>query len=366
MSSITSVAALNDNALLSQFSELVRQDREGKANLLRHIDAIDSRKLWARLGRPSLFDFLVTRHHMSEATAFKRIGAARTARRFPLLFAMVARGELHLSGIHRIKAHLTQENHEQVLAAAKHKTIRQIEELVAHFAPQPDAPSTLRALPNRAPTAQALAATAPAAPLFAAPSLAASTPSLVPVAPTAPVPLAPRRDPDPTPLSPGRWKLQVTLGQRSRDKLKQLQDLLAHKIPNGDPAAIVERALDALLNQVHKRKTGATAKPRALKSKRESKSKRAAQRTRHVELPCAAKSGRATTVAVVLSAKTGTAATRHAACSSLTSILGAREVRTPPGTSGCVVRRITPSKPIATTERASWPVSASRSRSRNR
>src|SRR6187402_1503922 len=118
MSSITSVAALNDNALLSQFSELVRQDREGKANLLRHIDAIDSRKLWARLGHLSLFDFLVTRHHMSEATAFKRIGAARTARRFPLLFAMVARGELHLSGIHRIKAHLTPENHVQVLGEA--------------------------------------------------------------------------------------------------------------------------------------------------------------------------------------------------------------------------------------------------------
>src|SRR5262245_2756182 len=139
---------LTDEALLHQFGDLVRQDRERSASLLRHIDAIDRRKLWAKYGHPSLFDFLVTRHHMSESTAGKRIGAARTARRFPVLFEMVGRGELHLSGIHRIKAHLTPENHEHVLARAKHKTIRQIEELVAHLAPRPDVPSTLRTLPT--------------------------------------------------------------------------------------------------------------------------------------------------------------------------------------------------------------------------
>ena len=78
-----SLEALNDQVLLCQFGALVRQDHESNANLLRHIDAIDRRQLWARLGYASLFAFLVTRHHMSESTAGKRIGAARTARRFP-------------------------------------------------------------------------------------------------------------------------------------------------------------------------------------------------------------------------------------------------------------------------------------------
>ena len=67
------------------------------------------------------------------------------------------------------------------------------------------------------------------------------------------------------PLAPGRYKLQVTLDENTRDKLMQLQDLLAHQIPSGDPAAIIARALDALLTQVHKRKTGITEKPRARK-----------------------------------------------------------------------------------------------------
>src|SRR5688572_24975811 len=164
MNSTPPLKRLTDQALLSQFGELVHKDNHHTAHLLRHIDAIDRRQLWAKQGHPSLFDFLVSRHHMSESTAGKRIGAARTARRFPVLFDMVARGEIHLSGIHRLKAHLTLENHQQVLARAKHKTIRQIEQLVACLAPQPDVPSSLRALPNRTPGAPSLATPAPAPP----------------------------------------------------------------------------------------------------------------------------------------------------------------------------------------------------------
>ncbi len=248
---------LSDQALLSEFNELVRQDQHHVASLLRHIDVIDRRKLWARRGHSSLFDFLVRRYHMSESTAGKRIGAARTARRFPILFTMVARGEIHLSGIHRLQAHLTPENHEQVLALAKHKTIRDLDELVARLAPQPDVPTMLRALPN-------------------------------PANPPGPAPCPPRRDPDPTPLAPGRYKLQVTINQSTRDKLQELQDLLAHQIPNGDLAVILERALDALLNQVHKRKTGITAKPRAPRSRTPGDRARAGEstatggRTRHL------------------------------------------------------------------------------------
>src|SRR6186997_196931 len=93
---------------------------------------------------------------------------------------MVARGELHLSGIRRLKAHLTHENHEHVLAAAKHKTIRQIEELVARLAPQPDAPSTLRALPTRTVPTPPSSALAPSSP---APTPPAPTPASAPPTP---------------------------------------------------------------------------------------------------------------------------------------------------------------------------------------
>ncbi|HEY6727037.1 MAG TPA: hypothetical protein VI197_23550 [Polyangiaceae bacterium] len=66
---------LSDQALLTEFNELVRQDHHHVASLLRHIDVIDRRKLWARKGHCSLFDLLVRRYHLSESTAGKRIGA---------------------------------------------------------------------------------------------------------------------------------------------------------------------------------------------------------------------------------------------------------------------------------------------------
>ena len=140
MTSNPALDRLSDDVLLCQFGDLVQQDQRRTASLLKHIDAIDQRKLWAKRGHPSMFEFCVARYRMSESTAGKRIGAARTARRFPILFAMVARGEIHLSGIHRLKAHLTADNHMQVLAEAKHKTIRQVEQLVARLAPQAVAP----------------------------------------------------------------------------------------------------------------------------------------------------------------------------------------------------------------------------------
>ena len=124
MDSSLCVEALSDRALLDRFGLAVRQDREQARLLLELIDAIDRQKLWAEQGYSSLFAFCVDRFHMSESTAAKRIGAARTARRFPVLLDMVARGELHLSGVHRLKASLTEDNQCTVLARAKHQTLK--------------------------------------------------------------------------------------------------------------------------------------------------------------------------------------------------------------------------------------------------
>lgn len=66
-----------------------------------------------------------------------------------------------------------------------------------------------------------------------------------------------------TPLSPGRYKLQVTIGQGARDKLAELQNLLSHQIPDGDLAAVIERALDVLLAEAKKAKAAVVRKPRA-------------------------------------------------------------------------------------------------------
>jgi hypothetical protein len=56
--------------------------------------------------------------------------------------------------------------------------------------------------------------------------------------------------------------VQVTVGRETIDKLQRVQDLMRHAIPNGDPAAIIDRALTVLLVQLERSKLAATARPR--------------------------------------------------------------------------------------------------------
>lgn len=57
-----------------------------------------------------------------------------------------------------------------------------------------------------------------------------------------------------TPLRPGRYKVVLTARQQLHDKLQQAQHLLRHRIPDGDPAAIVERAVELLLERTLKQR----------------------------------------------------------------------------------------------------------------
>ena len=110
---------LSERELLDHFAVLVVRDRRTTAELLVAIAEIDDRKLWAAHACSSMFSFCMERFHMSEQVTAKRLWAARTARRFPILLQMVERGELHLGAIHLLAKHLTAENHVQLLERAK-------------------------------------------------------------------------------------------------------------------------------------------------------------------------------------------------------------------------------------------------------
>jgi hypothetical protein len=71
------------------------------------------------------------------------------------------------------------------------------------------------------------------------------------------------RQPGPVPLSPGRYKVQVTIGGDTLEKLRLAKDLLRHAVPSGDEAAILDRALTALLADLAQRKFAAAESPRA-------------------------------------------------------------------------------------------------------
>jgi hypothetical protein len=64
-------------------------------------------------------------------------------------------------------------------------------------------------------------------------------------------------------LAPRRYKVEITVDEETHDKLRRLQDLLGNQATGADPAEIVSRAIDVLLEQTLKRKAALTDRPRA-------------------------------------------------------------------------------------------------------
>jgi hypothetical protein len=243
---IITAAALSDQELLARLQLLARNEREASVDLVAHLAVLDTRPvLYAADGYGSLFGYCTQALRLSKDAACNRIEAARACRRFPQILKMLSSGALSLTSIRLLGRHLTQENHERVLAKAGNRSRREIEALVAELAPRPDVPSLVRKLPN---------ATAAAAPTRIEPPVSASTRLAETVPPTAPAPTAaaaPLTRPGPPPvvrqLAPERYRVQFTLGAEGHARLRKLQALLRREIPDGDPGTIVDRALILLL-----------------------------------------------------------------------------------------------------------------------
>src|SRR5689334_11376640 len=94
-----SLSHLSDSDLLQAFAAINCRDRATLAELLEHLVELDQRRLYAPAGYRSMFAFCTEKLHWSEDVAFKRIRAARTARRFPAILNALASGQVHLSAV---------------------------------------------------------------------------------------------------------------------------------------------------------------------------------------------------------------------------------------------------------------------------
>ncbi|HEY3352037.1 MAG TPA: hypothetical protein VGQ83_02215 [Polyangia bacterium] len=166
-SSAWSLQHLSAQELFVGLERLVRQDREVTAALLAHLAEVDERRLYREAACPSLFAYCTERLHLSEPAAYKRVHAARTARAFPVIFDMVARGELHIAAVILLAPYLTAGNHRDLLAAATHRSKRAVEQLLAVRYPRLAVPDSVRRLPAcpRAGMALGTEATGPGAAL---------------------------------------------------------------------------------------------------------------------------------------------------------------------------------------------------------
>ena len=259
MIDISSIGRLSDRDLLAQVHGAAARERDATAQLVALLMELDTRRLYLAEGCASLFAYCTQLLHLSEHAAYHRIQAARAARRFPVILERLAEGAVNLTAIGLLAPLLTTRNHIELLDAAGHKSKRDVEELVARTRPRPDAPAVIRKLPQPKPPApsgvEGLTVESDG------PTLATgdmNTPS--PGEPSLSAP--PPRRAEVKPLAPERYRIQLTVDRETHDKLRRAQDLLRHTIPDGDPAAIFDKAITLLLKELSKAKHAATGRPR--------------------------------------------------------------------------------------------------------
>src|SRR5262245_61457666 len=246
-----SFAHLSDADLLATVKRLATTERVATAGLVRSLMELDVRRLYLGEGYSSLFTYCTQALHLAEGAAYNRIEAARAARRFPAILTALEDGTVTLTTVRLIAPHLTPANHQDVLARARHKEKRAIEELIAALRPLPPVLSTHRKLPE--PRQVVL----DAKPVVLTSTLAAPSPPVV----TSATRTAQR--PMETPLAPQHYKLQFTISRETHAKLRRVQALGRHVIPSGDPAEIFDRALTLLLQDLERRRCAAVTSPGA-------------------------------------------------------------------------------------------------------
>ena len=264
-----SLRHLADSTLRQALKQLVITDCGTTALIVAHIAEFIARRLYLEDGYASMYRYCVGELRMSEDIACRRIRAARAARRFPLIFPALADGRLHLTAVSLLAPHLTEENAEEMLTSAFHKTKREIQLLIVARFQQPDLPTFIASL-GTAPSAPVARmaplapATVPSPQVAQGPPLALAAQAVEVAAPPVHSSAPARIDVPPpcaTPLAPGRFGWQLTVDQETQDLLGEVTDLLGHDVPPGAMGAVLKFALRAAKEKLLQRKCAATERP---------------------------------------------------------------------------------------------------------
>jgi 5-methylcytosine-specific restriction endonuclease McrA len=281
-----SLLHLEDHILRRDLASAASQDRGATASFLAHIAEFDARKLYRAAAYPSMRLYCVRELRMSEDAAYRRIGVARTARRFPVIFPALADGRLNITAVLLLTPYLTQATADDLLAAAANKTKAEIELLLAERFPRRDLPTLVQAIaaPNDSDAQAARPVEAADAQLalerVGGLALQQVTESAVPSAmqlspgsaDSRALQLSPDspRQPAPrvriAPLSPGRFAWQVTVDQETQDLLRYAQSLLGHAVPSGDVATVLKQALGTLVQKLEQKKFAKCTRTRPRRS----------------------------------------------------------------------------------------------------
>ncbi len=219
------MGGVSDETLVAGLKDLTRREGWTEARIVAHLAELDERRLHLTQAK-SLFEYCQKDLGLSDNQAYYRIAAARLARRFPIVFELIERREVHVTTLPSLAPYLTLENHAELLREARGLSKREPLELLARRFPRRNVSSQIRQLP------------AGRGAFRAGPTGALE------------------------PLSENTCRLQLNTSRALKEKLEPARDLMSHANRSGDLAVVVERAVDLLIERLKKERVGQTSRPR--------------------------------------------------------------------------------------------------------
>ena len=202
------IKKMSDSQLLLRTKDLVQEERRLTTEVLWHLREVDARLLHLQIGCHSLFDYCVRELKYSETAASRRIQAVKLLKELPETAQAIEDGKLNLSNVSAVQSFLnreakengktyTSEEKRDLLQSVENKSRRECDKLLATISPQ-------SALP-------------------------------------------PEKE---KPITETKTQISVVLDQEVVQKLKRIQELLAHPCPNGSYAEVISKMTDIVLNKI--------------------------------------------------------------------------------------------------------------------
>ncbi|MCB0338170.1 MAG: HNH endonuclease [Bdellovibrionales bacterium] len=137
MNPVPTLKEISNKELVAVIGNLRCRERECLAEVVLYLSELDSRQAYREAGNSSLFTFCTENLGYSEASAFRRVQAARALSKHPDAYSKLKHGELTLEGLAQLNKVLTEENAESVISQAQGKSVKEIEVLTVKLGATP-------------------------------------------------------------------------------------------------------------------------------------------------------------------------------------------------------------------------------------
>src|SRR5690606_2840272 len=129
-------AELSLTELRGRIVELKRRENVALAQMIEYLAEMDLRQGYRELGYSSLFAYCTKELKYSEASAYRRIAAARVIADHPEVLGKIRDGSMHLCAVAELAKVLTEENKSELIPAAVGASKREVERAIVPYLPE--------------------------------------------------------------------------------------------------------------------------------------------------------------------------------------------------------------------------------------